>query len=212
MSSGHQSIYKLQLISCNMYSVTNRRILDELRKLPFLRREGFVGSNTFGSTNVSSLGKFYSKTLQQEVHLALKEYDILTGNTLCLHVACELGLIDLVEKNFPGLVPEFPLFHGVLLDQKGFAIGVITEDYSKNNSLRVSDGLSDSMLPYEIQQLMGKPKSSSDLATTSFLVNGKRRIGDFGAFTEGTIDEKFILAGSYWKNKKPYCIKTRIES
>ena len=158
------------------------------------------------------MGKFYSNVMGQELHIGLKEYAGVSGDTLNMRVACELGLIDLVERNLPEFVDEFPQFHGVLLDANGKPIGVITEDYSKNRTLPVhSVEWNRVALPYEIQKLMGKPTDLDDLATTCFLVGEKRRIGDFGEFIMGTANEKLELARAYLENMDAYSVKVALK-
>ena len=178
-----------------MYQDTNKQILEEITRLNSLSPGHIAGRNESGKTTVTSFGKFYSNVMGQELHIGLKEYAGTSRDTLNMKVACELGLIDLVERNLPDFINEFPKFHGVLLDAHGKPVGVITEDYSRNGTTLVNSvGWNKSVLPYEIQKLMGRPTDLDDLATTCFLVDGKRRIGDFGEFTMGTANEKLKLA------------------
>lgn len=191
-----------------MYRDTNHQILEEINNLDFLREGKKIGENDSGRTTVISIGKFYSETLGRELDIALKKYSNKHGDVLDFHVAQELGMIDLIEENLPQLVVEFPIFHGVCLDTNGQQIGVITEDYSCGGIIPVRSffGLSGEELPYEIQEIIGK-KDKDDLATVFFLANGKRRIGDFGELTEGTLDEKIALSENYLENMEKYSVK-----
>ena len=171
-----------------MYRDTNRQILDEINRLNSLKPGIVVGRNQSGKTTVTSLGKFYSEVTGRDLDIGLKEYSRIRGDVLNIQVATELGLIDLVEEHLPHLIKEFPLFHGVFLDGNGRPMGVVTEDYSKNGTVPVkSVGWNREVLPYEIQRLVDRPKDLDDLATTCFLVDGKRRIGDFGEFRGGVL-------------------------
>lgn len=196
-----------------MYRDTNKQILEEITRLNSLRVGHVVGKNELGKTTITSLGKFYSNVMGQELHIGLKEYVESPCDILNIQVPCELGLIDLVERNLPEFINEFPFFHGVLLDANGKPIGVITEDYSRNGTTPVdSVGWNKGVLPYEIQKLIGKPKDLDDLATTCFLVDGKRRIGDFGAFILGIPQEKIKLARDYLDNMDAYSVRVALES
>jgi hypothetical protein len=194
-----------------MYRDTNKQILEEIVKLNFLKKGDVVGRNKPGTTTVTSLGKFYSNVMNQELYIGLKEYARVTGSTLDMQVATELGLIDLVEKNIPNFdINEFPLFHGILLNSKQKCIGVITEDFSKNGTIPVESIADEEFLPYEIQNLIGRPEYPKDLATTCFLVDGKRRIGDFGEFIPMLPHEKLELAKDYLYNMTIYSVKNKL--
>ena len=197
-----------------MYRFTNRQILEEINRLDSLKYGTVIGRNQSGKTTVRSLGKLYSEVAGRDLSIGLKEYSTLRGDVLNIQVATELGLIDLVEENFPSLVNEFPLFHGVFLDESGKPRGVITEDFSQNGVVPVrSVGLDRDVLPYEIQRLMGEPNDLDDLATTCFFVGGKRRIGDFGEFIMmGTIYGKLELAKNYLNTMGAYSVKVTFES
>lgn len=195
-----------------MYRDTNRQILEEISRLNSLKSGTIVGRNQSGKTTVTYLGKFHSDVTRRDLDIGLKEYSGKTGDILNLQIATELGLIDLVERNFPHLVDEFPLFHGVFLDKNGKPIGVVTEDYSKNGTVPVrSVGWDRDILPYEIQGLVDRPKDLDDLATTCFLVDGKRRIGDFGEFTFGDVKYKLKLAENYLETIETYSVRVALE-
>ncbi len=195
-----------------MYRDTNREILAEINRLGSVSVGRIpIGRSERGTTTVSSLGSFYSAVLGQTAYVALKEYaeSSREKDDLELRVACELGVIDLIEKNLPQLISEVPRFHGVLLDAQGKPVGVITEDYSRGGTAPVRDRIAD--LPYDLQKLMGKPKYPKDLETACFLVDEKRRIGDFGVFTEGTSDEKSRLSGDYIDRMDAYTVRVMLE-
>src|SRR3989338_4492608 len=123
-----------------MHRDTNRQILEEINRFPSLNYGNVVGSYASGRTRVISLGTFYSEAAGRDIDLGLKEYSEYSGgegDALNLQVACELGLIDLVEEHLPSLIGEFPLFHGVFLNANGNPVGVITEDYSRNGTVLV---------------------------------------------------------------------------
>ena len=200
-----------------MYRETNRQILEEVARLSSLKIGPIIGENASGKTTVKSLGKFYSNVLGDDLYVGLKEYGIIPENTrassLNMRVACELGVIDLVEKDLPDLIKEFPLFHGLLLDTNKKPIGVITEDYSKAGTISVNNVGEENrdVLPYEIQKLLGKPKYPEDLATTCFIVDERRRIGDFGEFTMGNVMEIMKLSKDYINKIKKYSVQVKLE-
>lgn len=194
-----------------MYKNTNKQILEEIARLSSLRSGKVIGRNRSGRTTVTSLGKFRSEVAGRDLHIGLKEYCGIQS-VLDMVVATELGLIDLVEENLPHLVDEFPLFHGIFLDKSGKPIGVVTEDFSKNGTARVESVREDSdVLPHEIQKLIGRPDYLDDLATTCFIVDGRRRIGDFGEFTMGSVDVKMELAKNYFDNINDYSVKVALK-
>jgi len=200
-----------------MYGETNKQILEEIARLNSLKIGPIIGENASGKTTVESLGKFYSNVLGDDLYVGLKKYGMVPESSrtssLNMRVACELGVIDLVEKALPELIKEFPLFHGLLLDTNKKLIGVLTEDYSKAGTISVNNvGEKDKdILPYEIQKLLGKPKYPEDLATTCFIADGKRRIGDFGEFTMGHAMEIMKLSEKYIDKIEEYSVQVKLE-
>jgi len=196
-----------------MYRDRNKEILGEINSLNSLQYGSIVGTNDSGQTSVRSLGKFYSDVMGRELYIGLKEYFNFCGDVLDIQVGCELGLLDLIEKNLPSFVDEFALFHGVFIDSSGEKIGVITEDFSKGGTISVKsvNKFEKEIMPYEIQELLGKPRFLEDLATTSFMVDGRRRLGDFGEFTFGTIEYKDRLGNDYFDVMEDYLVNIVLE-
>ena len=195
-----------------MYKDQNREIIAEINQLESLKNGEIIARNSLQTTRVRTLGNFYSKVLDRDVYLALKEYNSFKDlDDLQFKVSEELGFIDLVENNLPQLLNEFPLPHGVLINQKNpNQIGVLTEDFSQNGKYPVYQisEWNKKILPYELQKLMGSPERLDDLATTCFLVNGKRRIGDFGEFFMAQIaSKKLYLAKSYLRKISNYTLR-----
>lgn len=195
-----------------MHRDTNRQIIEEINACGSLTIGPVVGENDSVRTKVTSLGKIHSVSLGRDLDLALKEYDGKRGDSLNMRVACELGLMDLVERNLPHLIWEFPLIHGVFLDLGGKPIGVITEDYSRGGTVPVTGvGQDRKILPYELQNLFGKPTGLDDLATTAFLVDGLRRIGDFGEFIPGDSMEMAEFSRAYFNRMDSYSVKVNLK-
>src|SRR3989344_2265257 len=121
-----------------MYKDTNRKILEEINSLGYLERGKIVGRNMHCTTSVTSLGSFYSKTLEKDLHIGLKEYKSSVGGGIDFLVALELGLVDKIEQEIPYVLEEFPLFHGICIGKEGETIGVITEDFSKSGLYSVN--------------------------------------------------------------------------
>jgi len=84
----------------------------------------------------------------------------------------------------PHLIDELPLFHGLLIDSAGREIGVITEDFTQGGKLSIRQAHDDSDQPEEIYNLIGGFAKPYD-QTTSFIVNGRRMIGDLGDLVGG---------------------------
>ena len=122
-----------------MYKDNNRLIFEEIAKQNSLKRGEVVGKNNSGITTVTSLGSFYSSILNSEIYVALKEYGDMKRKFLNRSVARELGLFDLIEKELPNRMVEFPQFHGVLINSNKEALGVLTEDFSKGGTTLVKN-------------------------------------------------------------------------
>ena len=112
-----------------MYRDRNRTIIREINNLDHLTRGDIVAENDSRTTKVFSLRSFYSRTTESEIYLVLKKYATINQPDLSLMLACELGLIDKVEKEYGSLVDEFPLIHALFIDKKGKPSGIITQDF-----------------------------------------------------------------------------------
>ncbi|MBR9705211.1 hypothetical protein GOV12_07395 [Candidatus Pacearchaeota archaeon] len=190
-----------------MYRQKNKQILEEISRLETLKRGVVVGRSETPVTTVTSLGKFYSKTEDSELYIALKEYSE-PEISLRIQIAFELGLIDLVGERLPRIVSEFPLFHGLFTDPDGKPIGVIAEDFSKNRSIPVKYCAD---WPFEVRNVIGLPKDPEHLRSTSFLVDGIRRIGDFGDFRPLSHTLYLEIAGDYADNLDDFSVKIPLQ-
>lgn len=180
MKTSHQS----------QYLERNQRILAEITeafKTNKLQRGESVGKGTGFATY--PIGGYDSSILGCKLHLCLKEYHKFRKEIKDIwiySIARDLSLIRRVEAEVPHLLPEFPVFYG-LLQSPGDTFGVITEDFSKGAQHQVRNvsrswgmTIKPEEVPRDLVKLVEKDIDDHDLATTCFLVNGQRRIGDFG--------------------------------
>lgn len=192
-----------------MHSQQNRKLIAEINELHSLTRGQVVGRSNTGTT-VTAVGSFYSPTLQQTIHLALKDYP-KWGDTLDIRTACELGLMELIEENLIHIVPELPIIHGLAVNLEGKSYGVITEDYSKGGTIDVRGAaIFHDPLPYDLQSFLDSPKSETphDLGTTCFFVNEQRKLGDFEEFLMDV--DQFELSQRVYRRLADYTIRTPI--
>jgi hypothetical protein len=165
------------------YLERNRRVFDELKQAHLDLTEG----NVIVETNYRrfiNFGKFYSPTLSTEVHIGLKElytdrqhYDTRVND--------ELMVIQKIAELFPHLVPELPLFYGLLRSRDTNEYrGIIVEDFSQNGKYRVDNIISEPRWhPKEIiSAFPGVSIASDDLSHMGFWVGNGRRLGDFYPF------------------------------
>ena len=168
------------------YLERNQLVIAEMGQKLRLERGKLIadhhGFMTDRTTTVTSLGHYPSELLRGEVYVGLKEYSNKSKRTLPVVVATDLAIIHGAEQYVPQLLPEFPIFYGLLARSNGEPLGVLTEDFSKGGKYKVKDMYdSDRNLPKELEALVGKRIDPYELATVCFTVNGQRRLGDFGA-------------------------------
>ncbi len=174
------------------YLERNQQTLAEIGQNLRLRRGSVIGRSP--NTTFTSIGNYKSTILEKDLYIGLKENRHKEGDFLRGWVARELVLINMIEQRFPQLLPEFPVFHGILEHPTGETLGVLTEDFSYGGRYPVKGfprslfvDIPDKDVPKELEEIAGKEIDNYDLATMCFLVNGQRRIGDFGEMYSGMI-------------------------
>ena len=120
------------------YLERNQRIFEELAGVRLARGAviGRASKLLGGETKVTSLGQYYSSALGSDIYVGLKEYP-QGQRDLEMQVTAELAIIRAAEQYSFLLMPELPIFHGLLLGRSGSPIGVLTEDFSRNCQYKV---------------------------------------------------------------------------
>lgn len=193
------------------YLERNRLLIAEIRENLELSRGGEIARSDTG-TLVYSLGHYQSRMLGKELYLALKDKES-HRNAIDRFVAQDLGLIRVIEQRFPHLLGEFPVVHGVVRNSTGKPLGVITEDFTQGRKYPIRFMNGDDKLPVELSDAFTCPLDLDELATTCFLVNGKRRIGDFGEFYKGlwvgNLDTVLPSRGDIYRNIGDYTLQVK---
>ena len=158
------------------YLERNQLLIAEIGQNLRLQRGKVIGVGTLSTFR--SAGNYRSSLLDDDLYVGLKEIPSIR-HALDFQVALDLALIRAVEQNLPYMLSEFPIFYGLIRDSKGEKIGVVTEDFSKGGRYEVEDMGAYEELPRELEKFLEMPITDYPLCTTSFLVNGQRRIGDF---------------------------------
>ena len=169
------------------YLTRNQVLLQEIAQTALLQRGSIIGISE-NETKVSTLGSYHSQTLERTLFLALKEF----RRDIEIEVLRSLSILEVIAERFPHLRDELPTIYGLLKNRLGKPIGVITEDFSEGRRYKVDD-VADKLfgakyphlVPHELQSLTGKESELFDLASVAFLVNGKRRLGDFNLILQG---------------------------
>lgn len=171
------------------YLERNHLVIAEVGQSLRLQRGVIVGSAE--DTTFRYVGHYRSPSLDRELFVGLKEHKgYKAGRDLRQWITYELAFIRAVEHNFPYLLQEFPVFYGLLADQKGKPVGRITEDFSEGGRFKVFDIPNDpTRLPTELRALIGD--DYEELATMCFSVNGQRRLGNFDSIIRGVVEGKF---------------------
>ncbi len=166
------------------YLGRNRLVIAEIGQNLRLER-GYEVRRGSGSI-FTAVGHYRSKVLGNDVYVGLKERKKFRGDVLRFPTARDLSLLRAIEQKLPHLLQEFPLFYGLLVDSTGEEVGVICEDFSQGGKYEVNEvtrswriPVRDDEIPKELERLKGRKIDNHDLATMCFLVDGRRRIGDF---------------------------------
>ncbi|MCL5783851.1 MAG: hypothetical protein M1142_00650 [Patescibacteria group bacterium] len=173
------------------YLERNERILQEVsRELQdhTLRRGKYIGSSK-GYTNFVSAGSFLSPFLKREAFTGIKEIGI--KNFTYSRVRCELLTIAVIAEHLPHLAPELPLFYGHFETTSG-GKGIIMEDFSQGKKLKV-DSVPGGITPPELKTFFEDvPGIFFDDYGLCFLVDGKRKMGDFDKILGLGYDEQLL--------------------
>ncbi len=162
------------------YLERNQLIVAEIGRNLRIQRTGHTAYSE--RTAFTPVGSYYSQVLREELFAGLKE-----GSLPEWRVFHDLAFMRSLEGKFPHLVPELPIFYGLLRNREGAPLGVIMEDFSKGSKHKVHDVYEDGKnLPGELRDLVGTPNLSNvELAKVCFMVEGCRRLGDFDSIRSG---------------------------
>lgn len=196
------------------YLQRNRALIREMRQDLRFQRGEVIGKGS-GAT-FTATGHYRSPLLGEDVYIGVKETK-LDGTVLRLRTAKELSMLHKVEEKTPHLLPEFPIVYGLLTDLTGREIAIFCEDFSQGGRYDVEPVLqlwgqyiNDGEVPKDLKKVRGSKIDNRDLATTCFMVNGKRRIGDFGEIcglmSLQEADEAFPI-DALWKQMWRYTIR-----
>lgn len=100
----------------------------EIKKGLILQRKNSVRE---GETLTSSVGSFYSPTLEDEIFVALQESD---SSSATLRTVLHLGCASWYSENFTWLSNQPSKFYGVLLDDSQKQKGMLHEDITKGGA------------------------------------------------------------------------------
>jgi|SRR3989344_1854397 len=167
------------------YLERNKALIEEIRNCHELKIGKEISRSEADSgmgAIVYSLGNYASRILNNELHLILKDKETIRPS-LERFVSRDLGLFRVIESRFLHLLPEFPIVYGMVLDADGQNFGFLSEDFTEGGKYEIKPEYMDA--PFELANAFGHTIDETELATTSFCVNGKRRIGDFGEFYSG---------------------------
>ncbi len=123
--------------------------------------------------NFFSVGRFNSTEMGTEVHVGLKEPQRVWARPELIRdrFIFELAVMSVVAKNMPHLLPELPLFYGLLIGKNGVPIAIVTEDFSQNGD---NDVESSNYVPPGFQRLFVDGSLDYDkLVNISFTVSPK---------------------------------------
>lgn len=114
------------------YLERNRRLLKEIDSNLPLQKGKQLGDG--GISKFFSAGSYNSDELGTEVYVGLKEDNYKDPEQLRDRFIFELAVLSVVAKNLPHLLPELPLFYGLLIGKDGEPIAIVTEDFSLNGA------------------------------------------------------------------------------
>ena len=162
------------------YLSRNKTLLDEIRAGFTLVRGSLIGKSRFSETTFTSLGSYYSSSLEHAVYLGIKETPSrLAAGIQDRILARELAILECIYASELG--GEIPLVFGHLRTPDNYHLGTLCEDFSEGGRFEVKDN--HGKLPTELRKIFNATETemSDDdhLAHASFMVNGKRRLGDF---------------------------------
>jgi hypothetical protein len=196
------------------YLQRNRALIREMRQHMRFQRGEVIGRGSHAT--FTAAGHYGSSLLGEVVYVGVKEIK-LDGIALRLRTARELSILRKVEEKTPHLLPEFPIVYGLLADSPGRELAVFCEDFSQGGRYDIepilqswSQYISDEEVPKDLEKVKGSEIDNRDLATTCFMVNGKRRIGDFGEI-RGIMRlqeaDKVFPIDAIWKQMWRYTIR-----
>jgi hypothetical protein len=139
------------------YLERNSRLIAEVGANLTLKRGTNGGEGTFICFN--SVGAYPSKEINSDLYVGVKEpKGSFNSKDLSRRFVFELAVMSVVAENMPHLLPELPLFYGLLTDSKGMPMAIVTEDFSKDGQNYVEpyrvepEGLLDLFVPGTIYE------------------------------------------------------------
>lgn len=157
------------------YLERNQRLLTEVQANAQLSRVKVIADEN-SSAMFTALGRYRSSELGKLVHLGLKEFEN-QARYIEERMTGELVVIQAITEGLPNLLTQLPLLHGLLVDQKGEPIGIVTEDFSKGGRLAVEPERSDYL---DLKHFLDNPEGfEMDYTRMAFRVGRQRRLGDF---------------------------------
>ena len=172
-----------------MYLERNHALFEEMGRSLKPQRGVVVGKSA--QSTFTTTGHYESGILKRDSYTGVRETRRLKGDDYMYQAARGLAFIIAIERQTPHLMEELPDFYGLLEDPEN-VVGILTEDFSEGRKYRVEEvtrpwdmPISDDEIPRELERIKREAMGAHDLATMCFLVNGKRRIGDFGEMFSG---------------------------
>lgn len=93
-------------------------------------QKGFTNTEA-ARTTFSSVGSYRSQELGLQVYVGIKE---TPTQDIRDRLISELAIVHIIATNLPHLLPELPLFYGLLIDREGNPMGIVTEDFLKEEN------------------------------------------------------------------------------
>lgn len=116
------------------YLERNSRLIKEVGTSMRLKSGTLRGESR--NMKFSSVGVYHSEEVGQEVYIGIKEPKekdkAFWREFLKQRFIFELAVMSVVAENMPHLLPELPLFYGLLVNNKGIPIAIVTEDFSRD--------------------------------------------------------------------------------
>lgn len=114
-------------------------------------------------TIFNSTGSFKSTTLEQDVFVGIKRFKENYNNDVLYkdRFVFELAVMSVVAENLPHLLPELPLFYGLMTDKERNPLGIITEDITRNGRDRISPH---AVIPRDLLSIFAKDTVDEDRA------------------------------------------------
>ncbi len=117
------------------YLERNSRMIAEVAaELPISKGEqrGSGGIATFHSA-----GSYNSAELETEIYVGLKQDYKNDPEQLRDRFIFELAVMSVIAQNLPHLLPDLPLFYGLVIGKNGEPTAIVTEDFSRDGENRV---------------------------------------------------------------------------